>query len=69
MIALPQGLATGNASMADQQRAEERRKFCLGKAEEAEERAVQVKDLESRRIIEQIAQSWRLLARNTRDYP
>jgi hypothetical protein len=55
--------------MADQQRAEERRKFCLGRAEEAGERAVQVKDLESRRIIEQIAQSWRLLARNTRDYP
>jgi len=55
--------------MNHQSSAEERRDFYLSKAQEAEDRATYVKDLEARRMMTQIAESWRLLAQKVRDYP
>jgi hypothetical protein len=65
----PRGWRGEDASMHGQSSAEERREFYLSKAQEAEQRATQVKDLEARRMMTQIAESWRLLAQKIRDYP
>jgi len=55
--------------MDQPENAEQRREAYLAKACDAEERAASMRDVETRRVLLQIAESWRLLAEKIRDYP
>lgn len=55
--------------MSDVPSAQQRRQTYLAKAKEAESLAQHTEDLDARRLMLQIAQSWRLVAASTREPP